>query len=375
MPLRTDNTLISNFSPLTQTGLLPSPATPDLTPPHGQVQDIYTHGLTTTTPLRDIAIPPPFVQKTPMGPVAYNPQLPVFIQGMYPPITPQHQQVQTASMADITSSPISHPRFPTPPLSNHGELLRSPTFPQGRSGSPHDLSSSPDRHTSPDSDSPGTTSSYGRGSPERRAIPKFDTPLFSPQFPPQSFAAHLQPRRRGHARGYSTASIMTTATFATDASSPASSGEDEPAYIHDGPVKSRGTRHSNIPDATMQSYIAGPDGPDHKFVCLYPDCGKRFGRKYNIQSHIQTHLSDRPYRCEICQAGFVRQHDLRRHEKIHGGDKPFVCACRKSFARQDALTRHRQRYVLCCENLLICLGGYVLEHSQMRGRRERFKIR
>jgi regulatory protein SWI5 len=42
----------------------------------------------------------------------------------------------------------------------------------------------------------------------------------------------------------------------------------------------------------------------------------------------------------------VRQHDLRRHEKIHGGDKPFVCACRKSFARQDALTRHRQRYAI-----------------------------
>jgi hypothetical protein len=42
----------------------------------------------------------------------------------------------------------------------------------------------------------------------------------------------------------------------------------------------------------------------------------------------------------------VRQHDLRRHEKIHGGDKPFVCACKKSFARQDALTRHRQRYFI-----------------------------
>jgi regulatory protein SWI5 len=94
----------------------------------------------------------------------------------------------------------------------------------------------------------------------------------------------------------------------------------------------------------MASYIAGPDPRDHKFECLFPDCGKRFGRKYNIQSHIQTHLSDRPYRCETCRAGFVGQHDLRRHEKIHGGDKPFVCACRKSFARQDALTRHRQRY-------------------------------
>ena len=297
--------------------------------------------MSTTTPLRDIAIPPPFVQKTPTGPVAYNPQLPVFVQGMYPPITPQHQHVQTASMADITSSPFSHPRFPTPPLSNHGELLYSPTFPQAHSTPTHDISFSPGRQTSPETEQSATNSNYG--SPQRRTIANFETPPFSPQFAPHSFAAHLQPRRRGHARGYSTTSIATNRTYATDASSPQSSSEEDPHYIHDGPVKSRGTRQSNISDVTMASYIAGPDPQDHKFECLFPNCGKRFGRKYNIQSHIQTHLSDRPYQCDTCGAGFVRQHDLRRHEKIHGGDKPFVCACRKSFARQDALTRHRQR--------------------------------
>lgn len=249
-------------------------------------------------------------------------------------------------MADI-SSPIVAPRFPTPPLSQTGEVLKSPTFPSYiRSASPHEVASSPARHTSPESDSTGNTSQYG--SPQRRTIPSFETPPFSPQFAPPMFASHLQgARRRGHNRGYSTTSIMSTATFATDASSPLSSSEEDHGcggpYVHDGPVKGRGVRQSNIPDDMMASYIAGPDPRDHKFECLFPDCGKRFGRKYNIQSHIQTHLSDRPYRCETCRAGFVRQHDLRRHEKIHGGDKPFVCACRKSFARQDALTRHRQR--------------------------------
>ena len=139
-PLRTDNFL--NFSPSTQNGLLSSPATSDITPPHGRVQAIYSHGITTTAQLKDIAILPPFVHKTPTGPVAYNPQLPVFIQtAMYPPMTPQHQHVQTASMADITSTPVSRPRFSSPPLSHHGELLQSPTFPQQRSTSPHDISS------------------------------------------------------------------------------------------------------------------------------------------------------------------------------------------------------------------------------------------
>ena len=308
-----------------------------------QVHDMYVQGMTSTSHLKDISIPPPFVQKTPMGPVAYNPSMPVYVQGVFPNMSPhrQHQHVRTASMADITSSPIPQQRFPSPPLSNHGELLQSPTFPRGMSPTLNDLSSSPERHTSPDTDFSASTSNYG--SPQRRAIANFETPPFSPQFAAHhNFGPHLQPRR-GHARNYSATSIMTTTTIATDASSPLSSSEEE-QYLHDGPVKSRGTRVSNIPDETMASYIHGPDPVDHKFQCLYPDCGKRFGRKYNIQSHIQTHLSDRPYRCDVCRAGFVRQHDLRRHEKIHGGDKPFVCACRKSFARQDALTRHRQRY-------------------------------
>jgi len=365
--LRTDATLFSNLSPPSSNAkrILTSPATSDLqtTPPHGQILDIYSHppGLPTshTTPLKQMSIPPPFVQKTPLGPVAYNPQMPVFVtQGMYPtlhtttsPPRHPHGHVQTASMADITSSPVVPLRFPTPPLSQTGgEALKSPTFPhQMRSGSPHEPASSPPRHTSPDTETSGNTSTYG--SPHRRTITSFETPPFSPQFPPNMFGSHLQQaRRRGHARGYSTTSIMTTTTIATDASSPPSSGEEDQVpsgsgglYVHEGPVKGRGVRQSNIPDDTMASYIAGPDPRDHKFQCLFPDCGKRFGRKYNIQSHIQTHLSDRPYRCETCRAGFVRQHDLRRHEKIHGGEKPFLCACRKSFARQDALTRHRQR--------------------------------
>src|SRR5579862_8388857 len=120
--LRTDNLLPSNFPTTPQTGLLPSPATSsELTPPHARVQEtIYTHQPATSigTPLKDFNIPPPFVQKTPMGPVAYNPQLPVFVQGAYTAMsTPSHRHTQsahvrTASMADITSSPLVHQRFP-----------------------------------------------------------------------------------------------------------------------------------------------------------------------------------------------------------------------------------------------------------------------
>ncbi len=109
-------------------------------------------------------------------------------------------------------------------------------------------------------------------------------------------------------------------------------------------------------------YIQGPDADDGKWLCLYPDCKKRFGRKENIKSHVQTHLGDRQFQCPHCKKCFVRQHDLKRHAKIHSGVKPYPCECGNSFARHDALTRHRQRGM--------CIGAFegVVKKTVKRGR-------
>lgn len=100
----------------------------------------------------------------------------------------------------------------------------------------------------------------------------------------------------------------------------------------------------------VAGYIGEQDAADNKWTCLFPECNRKFGRKENIKSHIQTHLGDRQFRCNSCGKCFVRQHDLKRHVKIHSGDKPHRCPCGNGFARQDALTRHRQRGV--CEGAL-----------------------
>jgi regulatory protein SWI5 len=112
----------------------------------------------------------------------------------------------------------------------------------------------------------------------------------------------------------------------------------------------------------IATFIHGPDPQDGKWMCLYPDCGKRFGRKENIKSHVQTHLGDRQFQCPHCQKCFVRQHDLKRHAKIHSGVKPYPCQCGNSFARHDALTRHRQRGM--------CVGAFegVVKKTVKRGR-------
>ncbi|KAG9246165.1 hypothetical protein BJ878DRAFT_417549 [Calycina marina] len=112
----------------------------------------------------------------------------------------------------------------------------------------------------------------------------------------------------------------------------------------------------------IATYISGPDPNDGKWDCMYPDCKKRFGRKENIKSHVQTHLGDRQYQCSHCKKCFVRQHDLKRHAKIHSGVKPYPCQCGNSFARHDALTRHRQRGM--------CVGAFegIVKKLVKRGR-------
>ncbi|KAH8595336.1 hypothetical protein B0O99DRAFT_686762 [Bisporella sp. PMI_857] len=50
------------------------------------------------------------------------------------------------------------------------------------------------------------------------------------------------------------------------------------------------------------------------------------------------------HRCGICGRGFKKSEHLSRHERSHLKQKPFSCTwCKKSFGRQDVLTRHQQK--------------------------------
>ncbi|KAF4126020.1 hypothetical protein GMORB2_1266 [Geosmithia morbida] len=119
---------------------------------------------------------------------------------------------------------------------------------------------------------------------------------------------------------------------------------------------------TGISHEEISRYIIGPDPADAKWTCTFDDCGKKFGRKENIKSHVQTHLNDRPYQCPSCIKRFVRQHDLKRHAKIHTGIKPYPCECGNRFARHDALTRHKQRGM--------CVGAFegIVKRNVKRGR-------
>lgn len=96
---------------------------------------------------------------------------------------------------------------------------------------------------------------------------------------------------------------------------------------------------SLLPPGELDQYWEGPD-ENKVFTCTYKNCGKKFTRRYNVRSHIQTHLSDRPFTCAYCPKSFVRQHDLNRHVKSHLVSKHCKCKCGKEFTRVEGYRKH-----------------------------------
>lgn len=96
---------------------------------------------------------------------------------------------------------------------------------------------------------------------------------------------------------------------------------------------------SLLPAGELDRYWEGPD-EKKVFTCTYKNCGKKFTRRYNVRSHIQTHLSDRPFSCSYCPKSFVRQHDLNRHVKSHLLSKHCRCKCGKEFTRVEGYRKH-----------------------------------
>lgn len=109
--------------------------------------------------------------------------------------------------------------------------------------------------------------------------------------------------------------------------------------IHDLSLRRLIKTASLLPPGELDRYW---EGPDHNkvFTCTYQNCGKKFTRRYNVRSHIQTHLSDRPFTCTYCPKSFVRQHDLNRHVKSHMVLKHAKCRCGKEFTRAEGYKKH-----------------------------------
>lgn len=187
------------------------------------------------------------------------------------------------------------------------------------------------------------------------------SPISSPhQKPMQSFLEGIE---ENHEMSFGQAPALFPASSASSTTGlPLSMAPFSQASMFNDLEVDASLEYTGIAPEEVQRYISEQDPTTQKWTCMYQDCGKLFGRRENIRSHVQTHLGDRQYRCNGCGKCFVRQHDLKRHAKIHSGNKPYKCPCGAGFARQDALTRHRQRGM--------CVGGFpdAVRRQAKRGR-------
>ncbi|KAG0051297.1 hypothetical protein BGZ83_003889 [Gryganskiella cystojenkinii] len=122
---------------------------------------------------------------------------------------------------------------------------------------------------------------------------------------------------------------------------------------------------SSSSPAPSTSSTTGSITPGKPIPCPFPSCPKSFTRPFNLNAHVKSHDTLKPYACHVCPRVFSRKHDLQRHIRVHTGSKPYVCmCCQKAFARTDALCRHYKVEEPC--RLMMEQDGDIKKQAQQQ---------
>lgn len=78
------------------------------------------------------------------------------------------------------------------------------------------------------------------------------------------------------------------------------------------------------------------------YQCTDPKCNKTFAYKTSWLNHIRLHTGERPYKCRICQRGFITNENRLYHERhTHMEKKELKCnECNNSFVNKKYLNMH-----------------------------------
>ncbi|KAG7277403.1 hypothetical protein CRUP_033358 [Coryphaenoides rupestris] len=100
-----------------------------------------------------------------------------------------------------------------------------------------------------------------------------------------------------------------------------------------------------------ENYHSSSEGGNNAFFCN--ECDSKFPEADSLKSHMLQDHSDKPYRCDSCQAAFRykgnlashktfnRPANLKTHTRIHSGEKPYKCeTCGSRFVQCEKCDLH-----------------------------------
>ncbi|XP_055915531.1 uncharacterized protein LOC129948517 [Eupeodes corollae] len=87
----------------------------------------------------------------------------------------------------------------------------------------------------------------------------------------------------------------------------------------------------------------------HQFTHKEPhkckQCDFQAYDKHNFNVHMRRHKGIHPFKCAECSKGFVTSTELNRHMRMHTGERPFVCdICGKTLTSNSEFRQHTKRH-------------------------------